>query len=77
MRIDRNQKRIPVGVGEFVSLDICAVLERAVHFEAVIILRPEIFDVLQYNAFAIGALFPLQLHGAQASVWRRVAGTNH
>jgi len=77
MGVDRNQKRVTVGVGEFVSLDIRAVLERAVHLEAIIVLRPEIFDVLQYNAFAIGALFPLQLHGAQASVWRRVAGTNH
>src|SRR2546429_8022675 len=65
MRIDRNQKRITVGVGEFVSLDIRAVLERAVHIEAIIILRPEIFDVLQHNAFAIGALLPLQLHGGQ------------
>src|SRR5256886_13153738 len=63
MRIDRNQKRITVGVGEFVSLDIRAVLERAVHIEAIIILRPEIFDVLQHNAFTIGALLPLQLHG--------------
>src|ERR1700693_1592855 len=46
MRIDRNQKRIPVGVREFVSLDIRAVLERAVHVESIIVLRPEIFDVL-------------------------------
>jgi hypothetical protein len=32
----RNQEGVPVGVGEFVSLDIGAVIERAVHFEAVI-----------------------------------------
>src|SRR5438876_12391990 len=71
MRIDRNQKRIPVGVGEFVSLDIRAVLERAVHVEAIIVLCPEIFDVLQHNAFTIGALLPLQLHGGHLASTQR------
>ena len=33
--IDRNQKSVSVGVEEFVSLHIGAVIERAVHFEAV------------------------------------------
>src|ERR1700736_5753466 len=61
--IDRNQKSVPVGVGEFVSLYIRAVIERAVHFEAVIVLGPEIPDVLQYDAFAIGTRLPFQLHG--------------
>src|SRR6266849_4824227 len=62
VRIDRNQKSVPVGVGEFVSLHIGAVIERAVHFEAVIVLRPEILDVPQYDAFAVGAVLALQLH---------------
>src|SRR5882762_9199307 len=64
MRIDRNQKSIPVGVGEFVSLHIGAVIERTVHFEAVIVLSPKIFYVLQYHAVAIGARLALQLHGS-------------
>jgi hypothetical protein len=33
-----------------------AVVERAVHFEAVIVLSPKILDVSQYHAFAIGAM---------------------
>ena len=44
--VDRNQESVAVGVGEFVSLDIGAVLERAIHFEAIVVLRPEIFHVL-------------------------------
>jgi hypothetical protein len=40
VRIDRNQKSVPVGVGEFVSLYIGAVIERAVHLEAIIVLGP-------------------------------------
>src|SRR5260370_34893013 len=62
VRVDRNQKRVPVGVGEFMSLHIGAVIERAIHFEAVIVLRSEILDVLQYDAFAVGAALALQLH---------------
>src|SRR5215467_10483688 len=46
VRIDRNQKSVPVGVGELVPLDIGAVIERAVHFKPVIVLGPEIVDVL-------------------------------
>src|SRR5258708_32065450 len=61
--IDRNQKSVPVGVGEFVSLYVGAVIDRAVHFETVIVLRPEIVDVLQYDAFAVSAALTLQLHG--------------
>jgi len=44
--INRNQESVAVGVGEFVSLHIGAVLERAIHFEAIVVLRPEIFHVL-------------------------------
>src|SRR5260370_40652651 len=62
VRVDRNQKSVPVGVGEFMSLHIGAVIERAIHFEAVIVLRSEILDVLQYDAFAVGAALGLQLH---------------
>ena len=46
------------------SLHIGAVIERAVHFEAIIVLSTEIVDVLQYDAFAIGAPLTLQLHGS-------------
>src|ERR1700694_3519604 len=65
VRVDRNQKSVPVGVGEFMSLHIGAVIERAIHFEAVIVLRSEILDVLQYDAFAVGAALALQLHRRQ------------
>src|SRR5712691_4470757 len=44
--INRNQESVAVGVGEFVSLDIGAVLERTIHFEAIVVLRSEIFHVL-------------------------------
>jgi hypothetical protein len=53
VRVDRNQKSIPVGVGELMSLHIGAVIDRAIHIEAVIVLRSEILDVLQYDAFAV------------------------
>lgn len=36
------------------SLHIGTVIERAVHFEAVITLSAEIVDVLQYDPFASG-----------------------
>src|SRR6266446_6266249 len=61
--IDRNQKSVSVGVGEFVALHVGAVLEGTVHFEAVIVLGSEILNVLQDDAFAVGAGFALQLHG--------------
>ena len=44
------------------SLYIGAVFERAIHFEAVIVLRSEILDVPQYNTFAVGAALALELH---------------
>src|ERR1700674_27075 len=71
MRIDRNQKSIPVGVGEFVSLHIGAVIERTVHLEAVIVLCPKIFYVLQYHAIAIGARLALQLHRRHFTTTKR------
>lgn len=62
VRVDRNQKSVPVGLGEFMSSHIGAVIDRAIHIEAVIVLRSEILDVLQYDAFAVGAALALQLH---------------
>jgi len=44
------------------SSHIGAVIDRAIHIEAVIVLRSEILDVLQYDAFAVGAALALQLH---------------
>src|ERR1041385_2546696 len=44
------------------SLNIRAVIERAVEFEALIVLRSEIFHVPQYHALAVCARFALQLH---------------
>src|SRR5713101_7070873 len=61
--IDRNQKSISIGVGEFVALHVGAVIEGTVHFEAVIVLGSEILDILQDDAFAVGAGLALQLHG--------------
>src|ERR1700693_1127681 len=61
--IDRNQKSISVGVGEFVALHVGVVLERTVHFEAVVVLGSEILNVLQDDAFAVGAGFALKFHG--------------
>jgi hypothetical protein len=52
VRIDRNQKSISVGVGEFVSLYIGAVIEGTVHFEAVIVLCPKIFFAGGWGAWA-------------------------
>ena len=69
--IDRNQKGIPVGVGEFVSLQIGAVVERAVHFEAVIVLSPEIFYVFQNHSLAVGARLALQLHSGHLTATQR------
>src|SRR5229473_2010957 len=63
VRIDRNQEGVAVGVGEFVSLYIGAVIEGTIHFKTVIVLSPKIFYVLQYHAVAIGARLTLQLHG--------------
>ena len=36
VRVDRNQKSVPVGVGELMSLHIGAVIDRAIHIEVVI-----------------------------------------
>src|SRR6266853_3300173 len=43
--VNRNQEGIPIGVGELVSLHIGAVLERAVHLEAVVILGTKVLHV--------------------------------
>src|SRR5713101_8499632 len=71
MRIYRNQKSIPVGVGEIVSLYIGAVIEGTVHFEAVIVLRPKIFYIPQNHTLAIGARLALQLHGGHLTTTKR------
>jgi hypothetical protein len=41
--VRRNQKGVAVGVGEFVSLYIGAVIEGTIHFKPVIVLSPKIF----------------------------------
>jgi hypothetical protein len=41
VRVDRNKKSIPVGVREGVSSHIRTVLQRAVQFEAVVVLSSE------------------------------------
>src|SRR5216683_4868106 len=71
MRIYRNQKSIPVGVGEIVSLYIGAVIEGTVHFEAVIVLGPKIFYIPQNHALAIGSRLTLQLHGGHLAATKR------
>src|SRR6266446_10212976 len=71
VRIYRNQKSIPVGVGEIVSLYIGAVIEGTVHFEAVIVLGSKIFYIPQNHALAIGARLTLQLHGGHLTTTKR------
>src|SRR6267143_4451083 len=71
MRIYRNQKSIPVGVGEIVSLYIGAVIEGTVHFEAVIVLGSKIFYIPQYHALAICSRFTRQLHGGHLTTTQR------
>src|SRR5712692_11798044 len=71
VRVDRNQKSVAVGVGEFVSLQVGAVIERAVHFEAVIVLGPKIFYIPQYHALAIGTRLTRQLHGGHLTTTQR------
>src|ERR1700719_1127244 len=72
-RVDRNQESIPVGVGKLMSWHIGAVIERAIHFEAVVVLCSEIPDVLQYDAFAVSTTLALELHrGHLTAAERRV-----
>src|SRR5258706_8260323 len=60
--IDRDEESVPVRVGESVPLHISAVLEGAEHLEAVVVLRPEIFHVLQHHALTVRACLALQSH---------------
>ena len=56
------------------SLYIGVVIERAIHFETVIVLGSEIPDVLQYHAYAVGARFaPTRLNSS--ATLRRVSSS--
>src|SRR6476620_3959338 len=62
MCVNRNQERVPVGIGKFVSLHVGTVIKGAVEFKPIVVLRPEVFHVLEYDPLAVCAGFTLQLH---------------
>src|SRR6202007_197152 len=58
---DRNQERIAIRIRKLMTIHVRAMLDGLVHLEAIVLRRPEVFDVLQHHSPAVRARLALQL----------------